>query len=56
MSEKLQVKPNPATAKHPSGVLSLGQLLEHNHTTAPALIEPALLPASGILFLGGVPK
>jgi hypothetical protein len=56
MSEKLQDKPNPATLKRPSGVLSLGQLLEHNHTTAPALIEPALLPASGILFLGGVPK
>jgi RecA-family ATPase len=30
----------------------LGQLLEHN----PALIEPSLLPASGILFVGGEPK
>lgn len=54
MSEKLQNKPD--TKNRPSGVLSLGQLLEHNHTTAPALIEPALLPASGILFLGGAPK
>lgn len=56
MSEKLQDKPEPATAKRPSGVLSLAQLLEHSPTPSPALIEPGLLPSSGILFLGGVPK
>ena len=39
-----------------SGVLSLGQLLEHNPAPAPALIEPSLLPSSGILFVGGEPK
>jgi hypothetical protein len=38
------------------GVLSLAQLLEHNPKPAPALIEPGLLPASGILFVGGEPK
>jgi len=40
----------------PSGVLSLGQLLEHNPAPTPALIEPGLLPSSGILFVGGEPK
>src|SRR5438093_8625507 len=46
-----------STAKHESsGVLSLGQLLEHNPAPTPALIEPGLLPASGILFVGGEPK
>jgi len=39
-----------------SGVLSLGQLLEHNPRPMPALIEPGLLPSSGILFVGGEPK
>ena len=39
-----------------SGVLSLGQLLEHNPAPMPALIGPALLPSSGILFVGGEPK
>ena len=38
------------------GVLSLAQLLEHNPKPTPALIEPAVLPASGILFVGGEPK
>jgi hypothetical protein len=37
-------------------VLSLGQLLEHNPAPTPALIEPSLLPSSGILFVGGEPK
>lgn len=37
-------------------VLSLGQLLEKPPTAAPALVEPGLLPAQGILFLGGEPK
>lgn len=39
-----------------SGVLSLGQLLEHNPKPTPALIEPSLLPSAGILFVGGEPK
>jgi hypothetical protein len=39
-----------------SGVLSLGQLLEHNPIPMPSLIEPGLLPANGILFVGGEPK
>jgi hypothetical protein len=39
------------------GVLSLGQLLEQQPTVAPAcLVEPGLLPAQGILFVGGEPK
>ena len=44
------------TASTSSGVLSLGQLLEHNPAPSPALIEPGLLPSSGILFVGGEPK
>lgn len=47
------MKPTPHST---GGVLSLAQLLQHNPTPAPALIEPALLPASGILFVGGEPK
>ena len=38
------------------GVLSLAELLQHNPKPTPALIEPGLLPASGILFVGGEPK
>jgi hypothetical protein len=45
------VKP---TSAH--GVLSLAELLQHNPKPTPALIEPGLLPASGILFVGGEPK
>lgn len=58
MPEKLQDNQEQATPKHPSaaGVLSLGQLLEHSPTPTPALIEPGLLPSSGILFVGGEPK
>jgi hypothetical protein len=38
-------------------VLSLGQLLEQQPTTAPVgLVEPGLLPQQGILFVGGEPK
>ena len=38
-------------------VLSLAQLLEQQPATAPAcLVEPGLLPAQGILFVGGEPK
>jgi hypothetical protein len=54
MREKLQ--DNASKAKHPSGVLSLAQLLQHSPTPSAALIEPGLLPASGILFVGGEPK
>jgi len=36
--------------------LSLGQLLEHHPAQTPALIDPGLLPSSGILFVGGEPK
>jgi AAA domain len=45
------VKQTPAR-----GVLSLAELLQHNPKPMPALIEPGLLPASGILFVGGEPK
>lgn len=54
MHEKLQDKHKPPM-KHPA-VLSLGQLLEYSPTPSPALIEPGLLPSSGILFVGGEPK
>src|SRR5437899_11998770 len=38
-------------------VLSLGQLLEQQSPTPPpCLVEPGLLPAQGILFVGGEPK
>lgn len=52
------MKRTAATGKRASttGVLSLGQLLEHNPTPMPSLIEPGLLPAHGILFVGGEPK
>jgi hypothetical protein len=39
-----------------SMVLSLAQLLEQQPPTPPGLVEPGLLPAQGILFLGGEPK
>ena len=37
-------------------VLSLAQLLEQPTPTPPCLVEPGLLPAQGILFVGGEPK
>ena len=38
-------------------VLSLAQLLEQQSPTPPpSLVEPSLLPAQGILFVGGEPK
>ena len=40
----------------PHTVLSLAQLMRLNPTPDPALIGPALLPAQGILFVGGEPK
>jgi AAA domain-containing protein len=40
-----------------STVLSLAQLLEQQpHTPPPSLVEPGLLPAQGIWFVGGEPK
>ena len=39
-----------------TGVLSLGDLLQHNPEPVPSLIEPGLLPSGGILFVGGEPK
>ena len=43
------------TAKNAT-VLSLAQLLEQQPATTPCLVEPGLLPAQGILFVGGEPK
>jgi AAA domain len=40
---------------HPT-VLSLAQLLEQPPAATPAWVEPGLLPAQGILFVGGEPK
>ena len=40
---------------HPT-VRSLAQLLEQQPTASPSLVEPGLLPAQGILFVGGEPK
>jgi hypothetical protein len=41
----------------PASVLSLAQLLEQQPPTPPpALVEPGLLPAQGIWFVGGEPK
>jgi AAA domain len=37
-------------------VHSLAQLLEQPPVAMPSLVEPGLLPAQGILFLGGEPK
>jgi Fe-S-cluster formation regulator IscX/YfhJ len=40
-----------------AAVFSLGQLLEQQPAAAaPCLVEPALLPPQGILFVGGEPK
>jgi hypothetical protein len=56
MPENLHSNPEPAKRPALAGVLSLAQLLEHSRTPTAALIEPGLLPASGILFVGGEPK
>src|ERR1700746_177080 len=39
-----------------STVRSLAQLLEQQPPATPCLVEPGLLPAQGILFIGGEPK
>ncbi len=45
------------TNSPPATVLSLAQLLERQSPTPPpCLVEPGLLPAQGILFVGGEPK
>jgi hypothetical protein len=54
-----QLKPlDPAAtaSRSVARVLSLGELLQHNPNTPPCLIEPRLLPAGGILFIGGEPS
>jgi AAA domain len=43
-------------ALHAQSVLSLAQLVEQGSPPAPSLVEPGLLPAQGILFVGGEPK
>src|SRR5215470_9842305 len=40
----------------PSSVRSLAQLLDQQPVAMPSLVEPGLLLAQGILFLGGEPK
>src|SRR5215467_10701962 len=47
-----------ANPKSPSlsSVRSLAQLLDQQPVALPSLVEPGLLPAQGILFLGGEPK
>src|SRR5436190_16827433 len=51
MSGAASKKPPEAT------VLSLAQLLQQQPASAPpGLVEPGLLPAQGILFIGGEPK
>jgi hypothetical protein len=48
---------DPGTKKFASpSVLSLAQLIEKQPPTTPCLVEPGLLPAQGILFVGGEPK
>jgi hypothetical protein len=47
---------NPTTSVTSSTVRSLGQLLDQQPVALPSLVEPGLLPAQGILFLGGEPK
>jgi AAA domain len=49
---------DPVNAKSPSSstVRSLAQLLDQQPIAIPSLVEPGLLPAQGILFLGGEPK
>ena len=45
------------TAAQTATVLSLAQLLEQQSSAPPpCLVEPGLLPAQGILFVGGEPK
>jgi AAA domain len=43
-------------ASQAQSVLSLAQLVEQDSPPAPSLVEPGLLPAQGILFVGGEPK
>jgi len=47
---------NPATVATRPTVLSLAQLLDQQPVATPSLLEPGLLPAQGILFVGGEPK
>ena len=47
---------HPATVSTRPTVLSLAQLLDQQPVATPSLLEPGLLPAQGILFVGGEPK
>src|SRR6516165_5487997 len=47
---------NPVRVSTRPTVLSLAQLLDQQLVATPALLEPGLLPAQGILFVGGEPK
>jgi RecA-family ATPase len=47
---------NAKTSTTLSTVCSLAQLLDQQPIAVPSLVEPGLLPAQGILFLGGEPK
>jgi|SRR5215469_15512476 len=49
------MKPSAQNTTTPA-VQSLAELLEQQPVTAPSLVEPGLLPAQGILFVGGQPK
>jgi AAA domain len=51
------VKDTDRQKASPASVLSLAQLLEQQPPTPPpSLVEPGLLPAQGIWFVGGEPK
>ncbi len=55
-AEMKPLDPARAASRPAARVLSLGELLQHNPNTPPSLVEPGLLPAGGILFVGGEPK
>ena len=50
------MSPNASPHPTPPTVRSLAQLLEQPLPITPGLVEPGLLPAQGILFVGGEPK
>lgn len=56
MTPAAQLTPISSSTSSAPAVQSLAQLLEQRPVTVPALVEPGLLPAQGILFFGGEPK
>jgi hypothetical protein len=48
--------PVPLSVSSAPAVQSLAELLQQQPVTPPSLVEPGLLPAQGILFIGGEPK